>query len=149
MIERMKRARRVAHPTPVAQRGRRRTHVPCPADNNIGPAREAIEMSRNRLTITGAILTLAFCVIGLRLVDVSLLQAAVEPRVAFAPKAVSLQFSRADIVDRNGILLATSLPTAASSSGGNLPMYTAPTSAGMRWRLTAPPLRERERAYRA
>ena len=113
MIERMKRARRVAHPTPVAQRGRRRTHVPCPADNNIGPAREAIEMSRKRLTITGAILTLAFCVIGLRLIDVSLMQAAVEPRVAFAPKAASLQFSRADIVDRNGILLATSLPTAS------------------------------------
>ena len=106
MIERMKRARRVAHPTPAAQRGRRRTHVPCPADNNIGPAREAIEMSRKRLTITGAILTLAFCVIGLRLVDVSLLQAAVEPRAAFAPKAASLQFSRADIVDRNGILLS-------------------------------------------
>jgi len=113
MIERMKRARRVAHPTPAAQRGRRRSHVPCPADNNIGPARDAIEMSRKRLTITGAILTLAFCVIGLRLVDVSLMQAAVEPRAAFAPKAAALQFSRADIVDRNGILLATSLPTAS------------------------------------
>jgi cell division protein FtsI (penicillin-binding protein 3) len=113
MIERMKRARRVAHPTPGAQRVRRRSHVPCLADNNINPARAAIEMSRKRLTITGAILTLAFCVIGLRLVDVSLMQAAVEPRVAFASKAASLQFARADIVDRNGVLLATSLPTAS------------------------------------
>jgi cell division protein FtsI (penicillin-binding protein 3) len=68
-------------------------------------------MSRKRLTITGTILTLAFCVIGLRLVDISLMQAAVEPRVAFASKAASLQFSRANIVDRNGVLLATSLPT--------------------------------------
>lgn len=110
----MKRARRLAHPSPSAQRGqRRRTSVPCPADNNIGPARDAIEMSRKRLTITGAILALAFCVIGVRLVDVSLMQAAVEPRAAYAPKAASLQFSRSDIVDRNGVLLATSLPTAS------------------------------------
>jgi cell division protein FtsI (penicillin-binding protein 3) len=111
VIERIKRARRVAHPTSATQRGRRRSHVICPTDNNLGPARDAIEMSRKRLTITGTILTLAFCVIGLRLVDISLMQAAVEPRVAFASKAASLQFSRANIVDRNGVLLATSLPT--------------------------------------
>ena len=66
-----------------------------------------------RLTITGAILTLAFAVVGLRLVDVSMLQAAVELRALHAPKTASLQFNRADIVDRNGILLATSLPTAS------------------------------------
>ena len=146
MIERMKRARRVAHPTPAAQRGRRRTHVPCPADNNIGPAREAIEMSRKRLTITGAILTLAFCVIGLRLVDVSLMQAAVEPRVAFAPKAASLQFSRADIVDRNGILLATSLPTASLYADPR--QVLDPAVAAKRLAETLPDLDEKKLAAR-
>jgi cell division protein FtsI (penicillin-binding protein 3) len=146
MIERMKRARRVAHPTPAAQRGRRRTHVPCPADNNIGPAREAIEMSRKRLTITGAILTLAFCVIGLRLIDVSLMQAAVEPRVAFAPKAASLQFSRADIVDRNGILLATSLPTASLYADPR--QVLDPAVAAKRLAETLPDLDEKKLAAR-
>ena len=146
MIERMKRARRVAHPTPAAQRGRRRTHVPCPADNNIGPAREAIEMSRKRLTITGAILTLAFCVIGLRLVDVSLMQPAVEPRVAFAPKAASLQFSRADIVDRNGILLATSLPTASLYADPR--QVLDPAVAAKRLTETLPDLGEKKLAAR-
>jgi cell division protein FtsI (penicillin-binding protein 3) len=146
MIERMKRARRVAHPTPAAQRGRRRTHVPCPADNNIGPARDAIEMSRKRLTITGAILTLAFCVIGLRLVDVSLMQAAVEPRVAFAPKAASLQFSRADIVDRNGILLATSLPTASLYADPR--QVLDPAIAAKRLAETLPDLDEKKLAAR-
>ncbi|MEL0018788.1 MAG: penicillin-binding transpeptidase domain-containing protein, partial [Rickettsiales bacterium] len=114
MIERLKRARRLAHPVPPAQRGqRRRPCVPCPPESNIGPAREAIETGRMRLTITGAILTLAFAVVGLRLVDVSMLQAAVVPRALHAPTTASLQFNRADIVDRNGILLATSLPTAS------------------------------------
>ena len=54
--------------------------------------------------MTGAILTLAFAVVGMRLVDVALLQAAVEPRAAYAPKPATLQFVRADIVDRNGVL---------------------------------------------
>ena len=53
--------------------------------------------------MTGAILTLAFAVVGMRLVDVALLQAAVEPRAAYAPKPATLQFARADIVDRNGV----------------------------------------------
>ena len=146
MIERMKRARRVAHPTAAVQRGRRRTHVPCPAENNIGPARDAIEMSRKRLTITGAILTLAFCVIGLRLVDVSMMQAAVEPRVAFVPKAASLQFSRADIVDRNGILLATSLPTASLYADPR--QVLDPAIAAKRLAETLPDLDEKKLAAR-
>tara|TARA_B100000676_G_scaffold87608_1_gene87478 strand:+ start:298 stop:2064 length:1767 start_codon:yes stop_codon:yes gene_type:complete len=114
MIERMKRARRLAHPSPPAQRGaRRRPPNPCPANGNIGPAREAIETGRKRLTIAAAILSLAFAVVGLRLVDITLMQDAVEPRAARAPQAETLQFARADIVDRNGVLLATNLPTAS------------------------------------
>ena len=103
-----------AHPAPVAQRGaRRRPPNPCPANGNIGPAREAIETGRKRLIIAAAILSLAFAVVGLRLVDITLMQDAVEPRAARAPQAETLQFARADIVDRNGVLLATNLPTAS------------------------------------
>ena len=113
MIERIRRARRLAQPSQTLQRSlRRRFIVPCATEHNIGPARIAIETVRKRLTITGAILGLAFAVTGIRLVEVSLMQEATEPRVGFAPKA-SPQFTRADIIDRNGVLLATSLPTAA------------------------------------
>ena len=112
MIERIKRARRLAHPMPVIQRGARR-RAPCPAEEKIGPVREAIETGRKRLTIMAAILLLAFSVVGLRLVDITLMQKAMEPRVARAPNTETPQFTRANIVDRNGALLATSLPTAS------------------------------------
>ncbi|MEE2687947.1 MAG: penicillin-binding protein 2 [Pseudomonadota bacterium] len=112
MIERIKRARRLAHPMPVIQRGARR-RAPCPAEEKIGPVREAIETGRKRLTIMAAILLLAFSVVGLRLVDITLMQEAMEPRVARAPNTETPQFTRANIVDRNGALLATSLPTAS------------------------------------
>ena len=77
MIERIKRARRLAHPMPVIQRGARR-RAPCPAEEKIGPVREAIETGRKRLTIMAAILLLAFSVVGLRLVDITLMQEAME-----------------------------------------------------------------------
>ena len=88
MIERIRRARRLAQPSQTLQRSlRRRFIVPCATEHNIGPARIAIETVRKRLTITGAILGLAFAVTGIRLVEVSLMQEATEPRVGFAPKA--------------------------------------------------------------
>ena len=143
MIERLKRARRLSHPAPTAQRAhRRRSQMPCPPESNIGPARDAIETGRTRLTITGAILTLAFAVVGLRLVDVSLLQAAVEPRATYASKSASLQFSRADIVDRNGVLLATSLPTASLYADPRLVIDPAATA--RRLAATLPELDEKQ-----
>ena len=114
MIDRLRKARRLAKSAPVVQRSnRRRPHITCPAEPVAPVAREALDMGRARLMMTGAILTLAFAVVGMRLVDVTLLQAAVEPRVAYAPKPARLQFARSDILDRNGVLLATSLPTAS------------------------------------
>jgi hypothetical protein len=58
---------------------RRRPCVPCKTLPSTGPAREAIEMGRNRLLITGAMLFAAFGCIGLRLVDLTMLQPAEEP----------------------------------------------------------------------
>lgn len=92
---------------------RRRPCVPSkrlPAD---GPAREAIETGRNRLMITGAVLFVAFGCIGLRLVDLSLLQPAEEPRLNRVVQSDRIETERADILDRNGSLLATGLATAS------------------------------------
>jgi len=92
---------------------RRRPCVPSktlPAD---GPAREAIETGRNRLLITGAVIMFAFGCIGLRLVDLSLLQPAEEPRVNHAIQSDRIETERADVLDRNGAILATGLATAS------------------------------------
>jgi cell division protein FtsI (penicillin-binding protein 3) len=76
-----------------------------------GVRAQALETSRNRMLVTGALLSLAFLVIAVRLVDLTALREAGEPaRVA---RAADRPKERADIVDRNGILLATSLPTAS------------------------------------
>ncbi len=78
-----------------------------------GPAREAIETGRNRLMITGAVLFIAFGCVGLRLVDLSLLQPAEEPSLNHAAQSDRIETERADILDRNGALLATGLATAS------------------------------------
>ncbi|HVI50858.1 MAG TPA: penicillin-binding protein 2 [Candidatus Sulfotelmatobacter sp.] len=71
----------------------------------------ALEIGRARLIITSVMFTLAFCVIAGRMVDVSLFKR-VAPR-AHAPKQAEMTVERADVVDRNGVLLATSLPTSS------------------------------------
>jgi cell division protein FtsI (penicillin-binding protein 3) len=75
-----------------------------------GVRKEALEMGRNRLLVTGVVLTLAFSVIGARLVDLTIFQGGGEPKRANIDHAPAAPFARADIVDRNGVLLATSLP---------------------------------------
>ena len=73
----------------------------------------ALEVSYMRLMMTGVMLLIAFGAIGVRLIDVSLLQAAQEPRAAYAPRMQEMRMDRADVVDRNGVLLATNLATAS------------------------------------
>lgn len=78
-----------------------------------GFGKEALETGRNRLLVTAAVLMLAFCGIGARLIDLSVVDhqdTAMAGPVADAPPAV---IGRADIVDRNGVVLASSLPTAS------------------------------------
>ena len=63
--------------------------------------------------VTGVLFALAFVMIGGRVVELTLLSKNVserQPRLANTDPALNV---RADITDRNGILLATSLPTAA------------------------------------
>ncbi|WP_431855476.1 peptidoglycan D,D-transpeptidase FtsI family protein [Azospirillum sp.] len=73
----------------------------------------ALEQTRNRLMVTAAVVTLAFTAIGAKLVDATLLRGGAEPRQIQAAEAHAPPVGRADIVDRNGNLLATSLATAS------------------------------------
>ncbi|HEC90498.1 MAG TPA: penicillin-binding protein 2 [Alphaproteobacteria bacterium] len=75
-----------------------------------GIRKQALEMGRNRLLVTGALFALAFFAIAFRLVDLSLFSTA-EPAFAGVSSSPPPITGRADIVDRNGIILATSLPT--------------------------------------
>ena len=78
-----------------------------------GAAKQAMETGRNRLLITGFLFAVGFLMVGLRLVEVSLFQEGTESRLAGPPPTATFQMERGDIVDRNGVLLATSLATAS------------------------------------
>ncbi|HEX9792036.1 MAG TPA: penicillin-binding protein 2 [Kiloniellales bacterium] len=78
-----------------------------------GSTARALEIGRTRLLAAGLVFALAFTVIGGRLVDLTLLSQGSEPQIAGGPTAPQRETGRADIVDRNGVLLATTLPTAS------------------------------------
>lgn len=90
-----------------------------PAAPGNGPVRlegirkEALETGRNRLMVTVVLFTLVFMLIGGRLVHLAVLERGDEPQLARSASVQSVVAGRADIVDRNGVILATSLPTAS------------------------------------
>ncbi|SJZ32039.1 cell division protein FtsI (penicillin-binding protein 3) [Enhydrobacter aerosaccus] len=71
---------------------------------------DAQETARQRLVIASALLTMVFVAIALRMAYVSLLREGGEPTQRVAARGGAIQSERADIVDRNGIVFATSLP---------------------------------------
>ncbi len=75
-----------------------------------GIRKQALEIGRNRLLVTGALFALAFFAIAFRLVDLTLFSTG-EPAFADAVSSQPPITGRANIVDRNGVILATSLPT--------------------------------------
>ena len=76
--------------------------------------KQAIETARTRLLIGGALMAAAFFVVGLRLFDLVVFNENESQRRAASREIVRpATMSRADIVDRNGVLLATSLSTAS------------------------------------
>jgi cell division protein FtsI (penicillin-binding protein 3) len=79
--------------------------APAPLD---GPAKQSLETSHTRLIITGVLFCLAFLVIGARLVEVAGFKSG-DARLAHLHVAERPEVARADIVDRNGVLLATTL----------------------------------------
>ena len=78
-----------------------------------GDRKTAIETGRNRLIVAGALFSAAFLVISIRVVDVSIFSSHLEPRFTRSITKSEKYSGRADIVDRNGVLLATSLNTAS------------------------------------
>ena len=78
-----------------------------------GDRKRAIEIGRGRLLLTGAVLAAAFVAIGARLVDVAVLQAGVEPRDSPPAQVARGTAAKTEITDRNGVVLAISLGTAA------------------------------------
>jgi len=75
-----------------------------------GTAKRAIETGRTRLLVAGALFAVAYLVIAIRLVTVMLLADGAEPRLAELPSQ-TVQAGRGEILDRNGVVLATNLTT--------------------------------------
>ena len=76
-----------------------------------GAARQTLEQARTRLVVVGALFGLALLVVSGRLVDLAVLGPGSSTRAHIAPPAANVV--RADIVDRNGHVLATSIATAS------------------------------------
>jgi len=75
-----------------------------------GALKQAIETGRTRLLLATVMFALGFGAIGVRLIDVSLLQDSGDRAQAGSSAAIT-PTERGDIVDRNGVVLATSLAT--------------------------------------
>src|SRR5262245_25603550 len=83
-------------------------------DHIVGARGSAVETARGRLVFMGVLFIAAFALVGLRVSWLCLWQEGAEPRIETAQgsaKADTLALGRADIVDRNGVLLATTLQT--------------------------------------
>ena len=78
-----------------------------------GARKQALETGRNRLLVTGVLFALAFMIIGGRVVQLSLNNNSLDNASNKLVHVDKILKVRADITDRNGILIATSLPTAA------------------------------------
>jgi len=68
------------------------------------------ELARQRLVVASALFVVVFCAVALRMAWVSLLRDGAEPTQRVAARGGAIQSERADIVDRNGVVLATSVP---------------------------------------
>lgn len=75
-----------------------------------GVRKRALDMGRNRLLVTGVVIMLAFGTVGARLVELMLADGVSFVRAETVPPGEKPVVSRADITDRNGFVIATSLP---------------------------------------
>jgi cell division protein FtsI (penicillin-binding protein 3) len=78
-----------------------------------GNLQQALETGRNRLLVTGVMFMIAFFSIGVRLVDLSAFGVSKQGSFVHRIPPSSVAVGRKDIIDRNGVVLATSLPTAS------------------------------------
>lgn len=75
-----------------------------------GSVRQSVEVGRVRLLATAGLFAFAYLAIAVRLFDVMILKG-VDEDAERRPSAKAVFHGRADIVDRNGLVLATNLPT--------------------------------------
>ena len=81
---------------------------------NEAPAKTAVETARLRVMVGGALFAAAFLAISARLVDLVVIhQDIAGPQHASRLVTAPENMARADIIDRNGVLLATNLETAS------------------------------------
>ncbi len=101
------------HPDDNPCRPRHFKPAPCAPAVLDEPAQQTLEIGRTRLLVTAGLFVVAFAMIALRLVDVTLVKPAGEDesRLARRGAVMAAPPPRADIVDRNGVLLATTLAT--------------------------------------
>jgi len=77
-----------------------------------GVKMRALETGRTRLVAAATIFFAAYAVIAARMIDVAVLDRShAKPTPAPTARGEQIDIERADIVDRNGVILATSLPT--------------------------------------
>ncbi len=81
-----------------------------------GIRKQALDTGRSRLLLTGMVFAVAFAGIAGRLVDLTVLSGGGEPLRASLIAPGGPATGRANIVDRNGIILAASLPTVSLSA---------------------------------
>ena len=75
--------------------------------------KQALETGRNRLLVTGVMFMIVFVTIAIRLIELSAFGVGKQAQFSLNIPTVNLAAERSDIIDRNGIVLATSLPTAS------------------------------------
>ena len=90
----------------------RRDRTPLPPGESEAAASARLERARGRLLATGVILLFCFGAVVVRTLDVAVIGAPVATAGAGGAAAFN-PAARADIVDRNGVLLASNLPTHA------------------------------------
>lgn len=86
---------------------------------------DAQETARQRLVIASALFIMVFGAVGMRMAYVSLLRDGAEPTQRVAARGGSIQSERADIVDRNGVVFATSVPVMSAFVNPHLLLDTA------------------------
>ncbi len=84
-----------------------------------GRAGRALAVGRMRLFITAVVFAIGFTAVAGRLVSVAMIAGDGEPALAHAA-AGAADAGRGDVVDRNGVLLATSLPTPSLHADASL-----------------------------
>lgn len=98
-----------------------------------------MELARNRLMVAIFIFAAAFTLLGLRMLDLGLVQQVAEVGRKVDDNA-PLLYARSDIVDRNGVVLATNLQTASLFANAKLVME--PRVAAQRLTAVLPELSE-------